>query len=502
MSAATFNKASHKTSPRGTEWKQGLLYGVALLLLFRSASSGAQALHLEAAAAHLEGPTLKIVPAPPGRELPHTNSTRKSYVTGFEQPTDRLLFRFKIKTPGQYQLRIAYRTAAQKGYEIKVKDQGLSGLFPPSSTGKSGPTFATFPAGRVELTAGENTVTFNRGWGFYDIASIDLTPASPPHPPLPVTTPPADPAATPEARALLARLDAAYGKSTALGVYTDADAAYVEQTTGLRPAIMGGDLMRWSPAYIAHEPHHEDDVARLLAAAKAGYTLTLLWHWASPFGGLETPKIPWWRFFYTDGTTFNAARAVDPSTPEHAAALADIDAVALQLRRLQDAGVPILFRPLHEAQGGWFWWGAKGPAVYKQLWNMLYDRLTVTDGIHNLLWVFTSAEDPAWYPGDSRVDIVAIDAYPTDLHDPESGLWDTLLRQHNGRKPLAVAEFGGVPDIPRMRRFGEPWLYAVSWSADLGPRKNPPAELKAIYRSPDVLTLPPSPAIDAPRDIH
>lgn len=134
--------------------------------------------------------------------------------------------------------------------------------------------------------------------------------------------------------------------------------------------------------------------------------------------------------------------------------------------------------------------GAKGPAVYRQLWAMVYDRLTLVDGIHNLLWVYTSAEDPAWYPGDDRVDIVGIDAYPKDLEDAESGLWDTLLEQHNGQKMLAISEFGGVPDIPRMQHFGERWLYAVSWSAELGPKKNDPSDLKRIYTSPGVTTLP------------
>ncbi len=418
----------------------------------------------------------------PGKAPVHASHTGTGYVTGFEQPSDRLIFHFKVKEPGVYRLTVSYRCSSQKGYEIEVNGDGLSGLFPPSP----GNAFATASLGRVELTAGENSVTVDRGWGFYDIDSIELSPAPPPQPPLPVNTPPVDPDATPEARALLRSLEESYGKSTAMGVYADADAAYALQITGLRPAIMGGDLMRLSPEFLAHEPLWQDDVARLLAAAQAGYVVTLSWHWAPPMGGFDTPKSPWWRSFYTDGTTFDASRAVNPSTPEHAAALADIDAIAVQLRRLQAAGVPVLFRPLHEAQGGWFWWGAKGPAVYKQLWAMLYDRLTRTDGLHNLVWVYTSAEDPAWYPGDDRVDVVGIDAYPKDLHENESNLWDALLGQHNGRKPLAISEFGGVPDIPRMERFGEPWLYAVSWSAELGPRKNAPDELKRIYTSPGV----------------
>jgi mannan endo-1,4-beta-mannosidase len=147
---------------------------------------------------------------------------------------------------------------------------------------------------------------------------------------------------------------------------------------------------------------------------------------------------------------------------------------------------------LHEAEGGWFWWGAKGPKPFIQLWQILYNRLTKVDGIHNLIWVYTSGGDPAWYPGDAYVDVVGIDAYPKDLRDPESQLWDTLRAQFGDRKVLTISEFGGVPDIPRMQRMGEFWSYAVSWSDQEGPKKNSPEELKRILASPGVKTMPPA----------
>ena len=180
----------------------------------------------------------------------------------------------------------------------------------------------------------------------------------------------------------------------------------------------------------------------------------------------------------------------DPDSADHAALLSDIDTIAIQLRRLQDANVPFLWRPLHEAEGGWFWWGAKGPQPFVQLWQLLHDRLTKTDGIHNLLWVFTSEGNAAWYPGDAYVDVVGIDQYPKDLRDPQNGLWYNLQTQYAGRKLLAIGEFGGVPDVPRMQRMGESWSYAVSWSDALGPKENSPEELKRIYTSSGVETQP------------
>lgn len=89
--------------------------------------------------------------------------------------------------------------------------------------------------------------------------------------------------------------------------------------------------------------------------------------------------------------------------------------IAIQLGKLQVAGVPVLWRPLHEAEGGWFWWGRAGSGVFVQLWRMLYARLVEHHGLRNLVWVYTSAGDcctsHAWYPGDHVVDVIATDAY-------------------------------------------------------------------------------------------
>jgi len=470
------------------------IVGTFILSLSLPASVCAQTIHLEAESATLSGPSLKVQPAPSRGPLSDTaplsvGYSGTGYVTGFEQPSDHLLFRFKAKHPGFYSLAVTYRATDKKGYDITVNDIGVSGMFPATP----GSHFETAQTGKVELATGENEITINRGWGHFDIDYIELTAVPPPIPPPTPTAEPSDHQVSPEARALLSQLDAAYGKSTSLGVYSDQDADYALTTTGRRPAIMGGDLLRFSSSFAAHETTKADDVARLIADYQAGYTVTLCWHWLSPTGLMDTKDKPWWRGFYTDSTNFDASRAVDPTTPEHAAAITDIDIIAAQLRRLQDARIPVLWRPLHEAQGGWFWWGAKGPVAFKQLWAMLYDRLVNVDGIHNLIWVYTSGDDLNWYPGDAFVDVIGVDEYPSNIHDPESGMWDLLQKQFAGRRPLAIAEFGGVPDIPLMQRYGEFWSYAVSWTKDLGPMKNTPAELTRIYSSPGTTTLPPLP---------
>lgn len=89
----------------------------------------------------------------------------------------------------------------------------------------------------------------------------------------------------------------------------------------------------------------------------------------------------------------------------------DLDAIAGQLKRLQAENIPILWRPLHEAGGKWFWWGAKGPDAAKKLYDIMRDRFINYHGIDNLIWVWSTPEWD-WYPGNDRVDIIGYDSYP------------------------------------------------------------------------------------------
>jgi hypothetical protein len=142
---------------------------------------------------------------------------------------------------------------------------------------------------------------------------------------------------------------------------------------------------------------------------------------------------------------------------------------------------------LHEASGGWFWWGAKGPEPFKALWRLLYTRLTTFHNLHNLIWVISN-EDPAWYPGNDVVDIVGVDAYPSDPGDPLSNHWEPLKAQFDGVKLLTLSEFGGVPDAERMHRFGVWWSYFSPWTGTYI-EGVPSATINRIYQSSEVLTL-------------
>ena len=437
-------------------------------------------IHLQAETGVLTGNTLQTT-------LPGFSGA--GYAGQFEHDGARISWTIPNVKPGIYQAALRYSApSGAKSTDLAINGKSISVALP-GTDGK----FATQYAGRVELAAGTNTVEIRRGWGYYDVDALDLVPAPAAVPPAKVSAALSDPQATPAARALMRRLARAYGHRTLSGQVGAEDTEYVRLVTGETPAIMAGDFIDYSPSRIAHGTDPKNESERAIQAAQAGHVVTMLWHWNAPTDLIDqksyvgpdgkTVDASWFFGFYTRATTFDVQKALaDPNSADYKLLLRDIDTIAVQLQKFSDAGVPVLWRPLHEGEGGWFWWGAKGPGPYKQLWHLMYDRLTNYHHLHNLIWVCCAGTDPAWYPGDDVVDLVGIDAYPL------STTWDTLQSQHAGRKMLALTEFGGVPDIAKMQRYGVYWLFFDSWHGDLGPHKISSTELTRLYHEPAVIS--------------
>lgn len=114
--------------------------------------------------------------------------------------------------------------------------------------------------------------------------------------------------------------------------------------------------------------------------------------------------------FYKADTEFDAANATVEGTWENKVFTEDLKNAAAYLKLLRDADIPVLWRPFHEAAGGWFWWG-KDAASFKSLWIAMFNYFK-TEGLDNLIWVWTTeGNDSDWYPGDQYVDIVGRDIY-------------------------------------------------------------------------------------------
>jgi mannan endo-1,4-beta-mannosidase len=112
---------------------------------------------------------------------------------------------------------------------------------------------------------------------------------------------------------------------------------------------------------------------------------------------------------------------LDSTSETHTRWMQQLDSIAAGLQELKDAGVVVLWRPLHEMNGGWFWWGAKEPEKFIALWRHMFDYFAKTKGLDNLLWVYApnhGQKTASYYAGDQYVDLVGLDAY-TNFIDPQ-----------------------------------------------------------------------------------
>lgn len=243
----------------------------------------------------------------------------------------------------------------------------------------------------------------------YLIDSITLAPSEP-RPSHNINAALVNPNADSGAVALYDYLKSIYGNKILSGQQDLSWANWITQQLGKTPALVSVDLMDYSPSRVERGTVGTS-VEEAIQHSDKGGIISVLWHWNAPTGLYDTEEQMWWSGFYTDATDFDVAAALsDTTNNNYTLIIRDIDAIAVELKRLEEANVPILFRPLHEAEGGWFWWGAKGPEPCKKLWALLHDRLTNHHQINNLIWVWNSVL-PEWYPGDDTVDILSTDVY-------------------------------------------------------------------------------------------
>ena len=162
-------------------------------------------------------------------------------------------------------------------------------------------------------------------------------------------------------------------------------------------------------------------------------------------------------------TPFNAANAVMEGTWENEWIESDMEKLYGYLQPLEDAGISVIWRPLHEASGAWFWWGAQGPETYKTLWKMMYDYLVKEKGLDNLIWVWTAEkDDDEWYPGDEYVDIVGRDIYDQAEAYEFAAEFATLAGRYPN-KMIALSECGNVANISDMWEAGAKWAWFMVW---------------------------------------
>lgn len=229
-----------------------------------------------------------------------------------------------------------------------------------------------------------------------------------------------DPQAAPAARCLAARIDR-WQAAGAMGVGQQlnvSNTAYLTPVTALagRPVkVVGFDLKELGEGETYQFP--DPPLPRLVALAQSGAVLSASWHPANPHTGGS----------YSDRGWHDLGALLDESTPEYAQFWADYAAALELLRRFQDAGVAVVFRPLHEANGNWFWWGHPDPATYRAVWALMQQRAR-TAGLHNVVWAYSfnavtgdNTTDPVRLL-PSKVDLAGLDSYDDEASYPRDEL--------------------------------------------------------------------------------
>ena len=305
---------------------------------------------------------------------------------------------------------------------------------------------------------------------------------------------PINPNATPEARQLLKYLYKLRGKKTLSGMHNvlgrmSANTDRVQQLTGKYPAIWGGDFG------FADSTHDIDNikyrpllVPEIRRQHGRGAIIVLSYHQANPaigepcdFKGGIISKL----------TDAQWQELLTPGTPLYQKWAIQMDLLAGYLAQLQAAHIPVIFRPYHEMNGDWFWWGGRpGATGYLALWQQLYAYHTEHHHLNNLLWAWTPDKPnpgvETYFPGRDKVDLLGTDIYPCKDSATYPQRWYDTMHRLAGRKPLGLSEHSQLVPPEQLRQ--QPYVWFMSWGEMLF-NANSSEEIKRVYNSPRVLSL-------------
>src|SRR6056297_2850878 len=194
---------------------------------------------------------------------------------------------------------------------------------------------------------------------------------------------PVNPNATPEAVELLRYLYSVSGENILSGQHNyghelTRSSDSIIAITGKTPAIWGSDISSMSEKLFeeAQRQHRE------------GVIITLMYHQVKPF---HHDSMGFSRSVQGMVTDEQWEQIVTPGTEYHNMWLEKIDQRAEFLKKFRDANIPVLWRPYHEMNGMWFWYGNRpGENGIQKLWKIMYDRYVNHHQLHNLIWVWNA----------------------------------------------------------------------------------------------------------------
>lgn len=392
-----------------------------------------------------------------------------AYVNGVNVEGDALTMTADIEYSGFYDMNFL-----TMGSEGRVNNVLVDGMKVGDITTNSPAEFGDTRLSYIYLDKGTHEITITPSWGYVDIDCLILTAAATPVTEDTYKVEPTlvNPNADENTKRLYKFLCDIYGKYSLAGQYADegrASSEYEKITakTGKTFAVLGLDMGNYSLGSKAHGAESKTVEYAYDWYKNAGGIVQLCWHWTTPEDyAVNAGDQPWYSSFYKEGSKLDLDKIMNgEDDAAYQLLMDDIDNMANELARLRDAGVPVLWRPLHEASGGWFWWGNCEPESYKKLWNVMYDKMTNEHNLTNLIWVW-NGQDPAWYPGDETVDINGWDIYAGNHVDSsQSGRFDDMATNYGTKtKLIALTENGCVMDPDKVFNDNARWLFWGTWS--------------------------------------
>lgn len=445
-----------------------------------------------------------------------------------------------VPETGMYEVELCFSSPyGDKIHNLLVNDVDQGQISCPTTEGSE---WVTSSLGSVKLNAGDNTISIKSSWGWTNLDYITVETASLPD--IKATdTICADPDIIPEAQNLMNYMASVYGNHILSGqqeIYNygphdfEYEFNYIEDLTGELPAIRAFDYLNEANILYGSEDGTTD---RMIDWVKnKGGIITASWHITVPKDftnfTLGETKVDWSQATYgvwQDGsnntipaTDFDTSKILEEGTKEREYWMACLAKLAESIQKLEDENIPLIFRPLHEAEGGggengsWFFWGQDGSAVYKELWKLTYNTLVNDYGLHNIIWEWNSynyATSADWYPGDDYVDLIAYDKYnctnwstgqPVLEHNVSaiSSTFYGIMEKYDSKKMVAMSENDSIPTLENILAEKAGWLYFCPWydggSDNINFLSNPifntKEDLTTMYQSDYCITLDELPA--------
>lgn len=431
-----------------------------------------------------------------GKMIGGTYAVSNAYVTGFEKEGDGCTVTVSVPSDGFYDLEFLIKPLGDK----KVNPVTVDGVAVGDITALNS-RFQYCKINRIYMSAGEHEVTLLTSWGYVNWDKLIVWTSEPFDESIfSVSAKLVNENATDNAKRLMSYLCDTYGSAIISGQYCDTgmngwENMMIHNNTGEYPAILGLDMGYYSQTGVDHNVSIST-TEQAIAYWEKGGIVTLCWHWLTPEKYVSGT---WYSSFYKEHTNINVTKILSGKDEEgYELLLKDIDNIAKQLLIMQEAGVPILWRPLHEASGGWFWWGREGAETYKKLYILLYEKLTYEYGLNNLIWVW-NGQDGDWYPGDEYVDIVGIDIYPAaHSYGSQANAFLETWNFCDSNKMVVLSENGTMIDPELSVRDRAMFAFFCTWSGEFvmndGLRKSYSEAytelemLKKIYSSDYVIT--------------